>query len=168
MSNSSTTSLPRPRLALERYLAGLGVDDPIAFYNFVSSRLQQYHLNGLYTSDDVVGEALRRWHAQPESKRATTSWVEGWFKKTALYCIKEFRRKETPQWQKEKVRFVSIDESPALANELADLSETLEYDPQWRTIRSAMSELSPEEQELLNLSVVQGLSGSELVQHYSG
>jgi RNA polymerase sigma factor (sigma-70 family) len=166
LSPANISDFNKLHSALRQHLALLGVD-PGAFYSSARKYLRQYHLDGYYTPDDVINEVLHRWYKKPESERSEISWTEGWMKKTALRCIQEFRRKETPQRNKEKVQFVPLDDPLGYVHELADSSEFPEYDPLWQSIRNAMKELSDEERELLNLSVVHELSGQELVQHYA-
>jgi len=86
---------------------------------------------------------------------------EAWLRRVALYTIREFRRAA------DKVNYSSLDEHPYLSASREDHLGEMILKDDISIILQAFKELSSQDQEILTLRIVHGLSWQEISQELS-
>jgi RNA polymerase sigma factor (sigma-70 family) len=166
VTNVKSQKLNSKHIALllqERYpeLVGL-VDDWTGLYKSINIRLCQFNLISRYTPEDIIIEVISRWHKTFEKRKQVPS-VAGWMRVTALNCIRELKRQE----QKADLYDPSVLATKISNNENSIVLEDVE-DNRYQCVRTAMSQLSEDKRELLELRFIQELSWDEVAAYYAG
>jgi DNA-directed RNA polymerase specialized sigma24 family protein len=131
------------------------VGDLAGFEKFVSIRLYQFPLLRSYTVQDVVNECVKR-YCEARAKGKQIPNADGWLRRTALNFIHELSREEKKADVCDPVTF----------DFLVVGGRDDEVDSAYQSLYSAISVLSSEKRELLELRFFQKLSWEEIALWY--
>lgn len=129
----------------------------IVLLAFLKRLLKQFRLNGCYTEMYIFNEAYVRAYKLIKQKGEAIKNPLTWLKKTGCNIIYELSRKQQTSVPFEEANQVHLDFNP-----ISD--EVLEAN--WEKVKAAFQQLSIEEQRLINLKIVQGLSWREICNIY--
>jgi DNA-directed RNA polymerase specialized sigma24 family protein len=122
----------------------------------VERNLTQFHLSGYYTEAFIINEVYLR-AANYIDQGGTIDNLIAWCRATAYNVVREQRRRDC--------RYHSYDHNPLdleLLQAQPVLLNTAEISEEYEIIRRAFALLSPTDQQLIHLSVVNGLSWREI------
>jgi len=133
------------------------LDDLDGFQKFILICLRKYKLDGRYTPDDVTGECILRWHQASEKGKPIPN-ITAWMKLTAKYVIRELSRESNKAYTYD----------PSVIEMLPDVAhgDDLEANEQKQVVRQALTALSKDKRELLELRFYQNLSWDEVTAFY--
>lgn len=126
----------------------------LPLFAFLRRNLSQHHLNGFHTEAEVLSEVYLRAYKRIHQEGVEILKPAAWTKVTALNVIREWRRKTQ--------RCVPLEREIEQEEPPPDPDSTLQTDLE--VLKRALQQLDAEQQELLNLKIVQGLSWKE-IQH---
>jgi RNA polymerase sigma factor (sigma-70 family) len=156
----SLNSLRSVSLSLQQRYSELEARlDIDGFYKYVFVRLRAFNLLGHYDPHEVINECLIRLD-QAEKMGKPIPNLAAWMRLTALNVVREFNR-DTKK---------SDSYDPLVLGELASVSSeepNNENREQYRIVRQALSTLSEDKRELLELRFSLGLSWEEIAVHYA-
>jgi RNA polymerase sigma factor (sigma-70 family) len=136
-----------------------------AFYNCVKARLRQFNLASNYSPEYIIMQTIWRWDMHIK-KGKQVACIDGWMKLTALRVIQELQRQDN------KVTYdpSTLETDPHLLKAMMEVieSNTKDEDNETRQqVRTAMSQLSEDKRELLELRFFQNLSWDEVASYYA-
>lgn len=122
-------------------------------YVFVRRTLQAFHLSGTYKEAFVLNETYLRGISQIHKGEVIKN-LPAWVRKTAYNVVRELKRDQQKAVPFEEHQHVLEADQSSISSE--DLEDDL------ATLRMAFQLLDPQDQKLLNLKVVEGLSWREI------
>jgi RNA polymerase sigma factor (sigma-70 family) len=130
-----------------------------ALLAFIRRSLRHSHLQYLYTEMDILIDVFLRAHKLIVEGGVEIVNPPAWIRQTSFHCIRELSRYHK--------RFTPLDKDiPNQSSLIAIDQEDVETDH--RILNCAWSKLDPDEQRLLELKIVQGLSWAEIQQLFVG
>ena len=125
---------------------------------YVIRLLRQYKISGLFSPPYIINEAYLRGESLIRKKRQKISNHSAWLRRTCFNIICELSRKE--------VKYLPLLTEPIEENGKDDINNSIDYDfdldRQMMCVKLAFQILEPDDQELLNLKIVDGLSWKEI------
>ena len=136
-----------------------------AFYNCVKARLRQFNLASNYSPEYIITQTIWRWDMHIK-KGKQVPIIDGWMKLTAYHIILELKRQDN------KVTYdpSTLESDPNLLKAMMEVAEnnTEDEDNEARQqLRVAMSKLSSDKREILELRFFQNLSWDEIAGYYT-
>jgi RNA polymerase sigma factor (sigma-70 family) len=132
-----------------------------SLHSFIKRTLKQFHLDGFYTEFDIFNQAYLRGVSLTRSGTAINN-PKAWMRTTAYNVIREYHRR------RRRYRTSAYDELAEAdrARREIEFTQVLEADIELdiQAVASSLTELSPEDRQLIGLRVVEGLSWKEVSQ----
>jgi RNA polymerase sigma factor (sigma-70 family) len=126
-----------------------------ALFAYIQRILCQFRLKNAYEVKDIVVEVYAR-AINTIAKGAVIDSPQAWIRRVALNVIREFRRAA------DKINYASLDEHPHLGASSEDHLSQMILKDDISIIFQAFEELSEQDQMILNLRIVHGLSWQEI------
>lgn len=128
-------------------------------FAFIQSMLFRFSLDGVYTPVDIFQEVYVRSVEAIRSGKAIANY-SGWFRSTALNVIREHSR--------ELRRYTDISSYDVSVSEdtVDSILEESELSKKLKLLESSISKLSKEDNELLTLRYIRGLSWKEIAEFF--
>ena len=128
----------------------------------VARWLKQYRISGLFSPSYVINEAYLRGENSIRKKGQKISSYLAWLRRTCFNIIRELSRKEV------KCLPLLIEPAEECGTEnVGDYDFDFNLDREMMRVKLAFQILEPEDQELLNLKIVDGLSWKEIRKEFS-
>lgn len=125
---------------------------------YVIRLLRQYNISGLFSPPYIINEAYLRGENLIRKKRQKISNYSAWLRRTCFNIIRELSRKE--------VKYLPLLAEPIQDSGKNDVNNVIDYDfdldREMMCVKLAFQILEPDDQELLNLKIVDGLSWKEI------
>jgi len=126
-----------------------------ALFSYIQRLLCQFRLKNAYEVKDIVVEVYAR-AIKAIATGAVINSPQAWIKRVSLNVIREFRRAA------DKINYTSLDEHPHLGASGEDYLSQMILKDDISIIFQAFEELSEQDQMILNLRIVHGLSWQEI------
>lgn len=130
-----------------------------SLFAFIQSMLFRFALDGVYTPVDIFQEVYIRSVEAISSGKVITSY-SGWFRSTALNIIREHSR------ELRRHTNISSYDIPVIENTVDSILEESELAKRLKLLESSISKLSKEDNELLTLRYIEGLSWKEVAEFF--
>jgi RNA polymerase sigma factor (sigma-70 family) len=131
-----------------------------ALFSYIQRLLCQFRLKNAYEVKDIVVEVYAR-AIKAIANGVVIDSPQAWIKRVALNVIREFRRAA------DKINYTSLDEYPHLGASGEDHLSQMILKDDISIIFQAFEELSEQDQMILNLRIVHGLSWQEISRELS-
>lgn len=135
-----------------------GSPSGISMLAFIKRNLKQYNLNDCYTADEILSDAFMRGVERIQRGEGIENPL-AWMRATALNIIRERSRSN--------IRMLPLEESwLELLDDAAVEIDEEEFAKECQWVKTALSMLNPDEQELLRLKVYDNLSWREIAERH--
>lgn len=133
--------------------------ESITFCASITRTLRQHRLSGTYDTKDIIAEAYAR--SVVKIEEGTLIQIPlAWLRRTCLNVIREFKREQT------KIDKPKLDGDGCSFG--GEAIEKILIDEDLQAIRFALKKLSREDQQILHIRIVEGLSWQEIGERLAG
>lgn len=129
------------------------LNDPRGVQNSIGNYLFRFNLVSYHSIDEVIDECWLR-YARAKAKNKTIPNLDAWMRLTGFNIVREWSR----------IRSKSVPLVQDIQASLKDELTSIEQAETYRSLHEAMSQLSPENQELLHLRFFEGLPWESIAQ----